>query len=68
MYQALEALEMYNRPSEMPIQSFLDEFEKIFFKTKSQGSIMSGDVLVYRLSKSANLSNQHGQLIKEYNQ
>ena len=63
-YQALEAFETFKRPSDMSIQSFLNEFEKRLFKTKSYGSVMSDDVLAYRLLKSANLSNNHEQLIK----
>ena len=43
----------------MPIQLFLNEFEKILLKTKSYGSVMSEDVLAYRLSKISNLSNQY---------
>ena len=46
----------------MSIQSFLDEFEKRLFKTKSYSSVMSEDVVAYRLLKSGNLSNHHEQL------
>ena len=45
-YQALEAFEMFKRPSDMSIQSFLNEFEKILFKTKSYCSVMSEDLTV----------------------
>ena len=49
----------------MSIQSFLNEFLKRLFKTKSYSNIISEDVLAYRLLKSANISNQHKQLIKD---
>ena len=45
-YQALEAFETFKRPSDMSIQSFLNEFEKILFKTKSYCSVMSEDLTV----------------------
>ena len=64
-YQALEAFETFKRPSDMSIQSFLNEFEKKLFKTKSYGSVTSEDVLAYWLLKSANLSNHQKQLIKD---
>lgn len=49
----------------MSIQSFLNEFLKRLFKTKSYSNIISEDVLAYRFLKSANISNQHKQLIKD---
>ena len=63
-YQALEAFEMFKCPSDMSIQSFQGEFEKRLLKTKSYGSVTLADALPYRLLKSANLVNQHEQLIK----
>ena len=54
-YQALEC--------DMSIQSFLNEFEKRQYKTKSQDTKMSKDILAYTLLKSANLSNEHKQLV-----
>ena len=63
-YQALEAFETFRRPCDMSIQSFLNEFEKRLYKAKSYCTEMSEDILPYRLLKSANLSNEHKQLIK----
>ena len=45
-YQALGAFETFKRPSDMSIQSFLNEFDKRLFKTKSCGSVMSEDLTV----------------------
>ena len=63
-YQALEAFEMFRQPCDMSIQIFLNELEKRLYKTVSYGTEMSEDILAYRLMKSANLSNEHEQLIK----
>lgn len=63
-YQALETFEMFNCPSDMSVQSFLNQFEKRLFKTKSYNSVMSEDVLAYKLLKSANFLNQQKQLSK----
>ena len=48
----------------MSIQAFLNEFDKRMCKTKSYGTVQSDDVLAYCLLKSANLSNNHEELIK----
>ena len=48
----------------MPIQAFLNEFDKHLFKTKTYGISMSDNILVYQLLKSANLSTHHEELIK----
>ena len=49
----------------MSIQAYLNEFYKRLFKTKSYGTMMSDDILVYRLLKSASLSSYHEELVKE---
>ena len=48
----------------MSIQTFLKEFDKRLYKTKSYGTVQSDDILAYRLLNSANLSNNHKELIK----
>ena len=48
----------------MSIQAFLNEFDKWLYKTKSYGTVKSDNILAYRLLKSANLSNNHKELIK----
>ena len=63
-YQTLEAFITSKRPSNMPIQAYLNEFDKRLFKTKSYGTVTSDDILAYRLLKSANLSGYHEELVK----
>ena len=41
------------------MQAYLNEFDKRLFKTKSFGTMMSDDILPYRLLKSRNLSSYH---------
>ena len=48
----------------MSIQAYLNELDKGFFKTKSHGTVMSDEILAYRLLKSANLSSYHEELVK----
>ena len=64
-YQALEVFRSFKRPSNMSIQAYLNEFGKKLFKTKCYGTIMSEDILAYRLLKSANLSSYHEELEKQ---
>ena len=59
-----EALMTFKRPSDVSIQAYLNEFDMRFFKTKSYGTVMSDDILAYRLLKSANLSSFHEELVK----
>ena len=63
-YQTLEIFMTFKRPSNMSIQAYLNEFDKRLFKTKSYGTVMSDDILAYRLLKSANLSSFHEELVK----
>ena len=48
----------------MSIQAFSNEFDKQLYITKTCGAVQSNDVLAYCLLKSANLSNNHEELIK----
>ena len=48
----------------MSIQALLNEFDKRMYKAKSYGTAQSDSVLAYCLLKSANLSNNHEELIK----
>ena len=63
-YQALESFETFKRPPNMSIHTYLNEFEKKWFKIKTHGTLMSDDLLAYRLLRSANLSSCHEELIK----
>ena len=59
-----EALMTFKRPSDVSIQAYLNEFDMRFFKTKSYGTVMSDDILAYRLLQSVNLSTYHEELVK----
>ena len=59
-----EALMTFKRPSHVSIQAYLNEFDMRFFKTKSYGTVMSDDILAYRLLQSVNLSTYHEELVK----
>ena len=48
----------------MSIQTYLNEFDKRLFKTKSYDNVMSDDILAYRLLKSVDLSSYHEELVK----
>ena len=63
-YMALEAFETFKRTENMKISDYLNQFEKLFNKTKSYGTQMSENVLAYRLLKSANLPELHEQMVK----
>ena len=63
-YQTLKAFMTFKRPSNMSIQPYLNEFDKRLFKTESYGTVISDDILTYRLLKSANLSSYHEELVK----
>ena len=59
-YQALEVFETFRRPASVSIQTFLNEFDKRLYKTKSYGTVQS-DMLAYCLLKSAS---NHKELMK----
>ena len=63
-YEAYDKFENFRRPSEMSIDDYINQFERLKSKTESYGTSLSTDVLAYRLLKSANLSQQHEQLAK----
>ena len=63
-FEALEAFEGYKRPKELPIADFCNEFERLYNKTKTYGTVLSDDVLAFRLLKAANLPNHQEQLAK----
>ena len=63
-FDALEAFETYKRPHELSITDYCNEFEKRYNKTKSYGTVVTEDVLAYRLLKSANLPESQQQLAK----
>ena len=62
-YQALEPFMTFKRPSNMSIQTYLNEFDKRLLKTMSSGTVMSDGILAYRLLKSSNLSSHQEELV-----
>ena len=48
----------------MSIKEYINEFECLLNKPKKYGSLMSSDILAYRLLKSANLEDTQEQLIR----
>ena len=62
-YKEYEDFESYRRPREMSITEYLNEFEKRWNKTKSNGTALSENVLAYRLLRSANLTRHDEQLV-----
>ena len=48
----------------MSIQAFLNEFDKRLYKTKLYGTVQSYNILTYCLLQSANLCNNHKELVK----
>ena len=63
-FQTLEALETYERPSNMSLIEYINEFEKHLHKGKASDAQMSDDVLIYRLPKNADLRQSKEQLTK----
>lgn len=63
-YEAYERFEKFQRPNHMNITDYVNEFEKLLNKTKSHGSVISSDILAYRLLTSANISEDHARLAR----
>ena len=63
-FESYDAFEKFKRPSEMSISEYINEFERLKAKTESFKTVLSTDVLAYRLLKSANLSENHEQLAR----
>ena len=63
-FDALGAFESCERPHELSITDYCNEFEKRYNKTKSYGTVMTEDVLAYKLLKLANLPESQQQLAK----
>ena len=63
-YEAYDSFESFKRPNNMPIDEFINEFERLKSRTESYGTSLSSDVLAFRVLKSANLSQAHEQLAK----
>ena len=63
-YEAYEAFEKFVRPSEMTISDYIIHFERLYNKAKSHSMEIHEGVLAYRLLNSANLSENHKQLVR----
>ena len=63
-FEAYDSFEKFRRPSEMTINEYINQFERLKAKTESYKTQLSTDVLAYRLLKSANLSEAHEQLAR----
>ena len=63
-YEAYEKFEKFQRSSKMNITDYINEFEKLLNKTKLHGSVISSDILAYRLLNSANVSEDHRRLAR----
>ena len=62
--EAIDAYENFSRPVEMDIKKYIIEFEKRYTKIKNYGSIVSDDLLAYRLMERANLSKSNNKLLR----
>ena len=62
-YEAHGSFERFRRPDDI-ISDYINESEKLLNKIERYGLDMSTDILVYRLLKSANLSEHHQQLAR----
>ena len=58
-----EAFEKFVRPAAMSISDYIIQFEQLHNKAKSHKMEILDGVLAYRLLNSANLSEQHKQLV-----
>ena len=63
-YKALEDFESYRRSAQTPINEFILQFEKKYHRIKSYGTVISDDLLAFRLLKSANLPTADEKLAK----
>ena len=63
-FESYDNFEKFQRPVDMTISCYINEFERLLAKTKKHGTTMSSDILAYRLLKSANLSQAHEQLAR----
>ena len=63
-FQALEAFEVYKRPSKLSISDYINEFEQCLNKVKTYSEDVSDSVLPYRILKHVNLKENKEQSIK----
>ena len=63
-YEAYEDFKCYQRPQNMSIADYCNEFQHKLSRLKSTGTILAESVIAYKLLKSANLSNPQELLVK----
>ena len=63
-YEAYEEFESLKRSESTSIRDFINEFERLHSKVKEHKSVLSSDILAFRLLKSANLSKSNEQLAR----
>ena len=63
-YEAYEAFEKFVRPAAMNISDYIIQFEQLYNKAKSHKMEILDGVLADHLLNSANLSEQHKQLVR----
>ena len=63
-YEAYEVFEKFIRPFNMSISDFIIQFERLYNKAKSYNMEIHEGVLAYRMLNSANLSENHKQLVR----
>lgn len=63
-FEAYDAFERHQRPSDMHIFEYINSFERLYQKAKHFKLELPDGVLAYRLLRSANLSDAHEQLVR----
>lgn len=63
-YEAYESFESLRRKDDETIGEFVERFQCALRRTKSYGTVMSDDLLAYRLIKSASLSDTQTHLVR----
>ena len=63
-YEAYDKFEKFSRPSSMLMNDYIIEFERLYNRLKNYKMTLPDGVLAYRFINSANISEQHKQLIR----
>ena len=63
-YAAYDKFEKYSRSPQMNINDYVIEFERLYAKCKSFDLVLPDGILAYRFLESANVSNQHKEIVR----
>ena len=63
-YLAYEKFESFQRPTEMNIIDYSNEFERLYYEIQQHEMTLPTAVLAYRVLKSANISSEKQQLAR----